>query len=230
MTRSRECAVDGCEEPFLAKDLCRRHYYQAKRGRPLTLRTGGVQYTDETTTCAAPDCDNVFHQRARGTRRLFCSRQCRDRIDKQEQRASGWIPPHKRDTQPRCSVDGCEKPKFVHGMCQMHHQRVKSHGEPGEAESRHRPGVWRPSAEGYLYRFEDGEKQLQHRLVMEQHVGRPLWPDENVHHKNGVRDDNRIENLELWSMWQPAGQHVADKIAWARQILERYADLPDEAL
>lgn len=68
----------------------------------------------------------------------------------------------------------------------------------------------------------NGEKQLQHRVVMEEHLGRPLWPDETVHHKNGNRSDNRLENLELWSSWQPSGQRVEDKITYAREILARY--------
>jgi hypothetical protein len=53
-------------------------------------------------------------------------------------------------------------------------------------------------------------------------LGRPLYSDENVHHKNGVRDDNRIENLELWSTLQPAGQRVTDKLQWAFEFAGRY--------
>jgi hypothetical protein len=67
---------------------------------------------------------------------------------------------------------------------------------------------------------------FEHILVMEDHLGRKLLPGETVHHKNGVRHDNALSNLELWTKPQPSGIRIPDLIAHCVKMLELYS--PDK--
>lgn len=153
-----------------------------------------------------------------GPSQRFCSSECRagtrdcERCGKQFRLPlrSGKKPPSRK--------------RFCSNECKWAYVRE-------QVSAQHQP-TWRrrKNSEGYI-EINVGPPRgrvREHRLVMERRLGRELLPTEEVHHRNGVRDDNRLENLELWTRSQPRGQRVIDLLQWAEELVAQYGSERDK--
>ncbi len=131
----------------------------------------------------------------------------------------------------QCRVGICDKPIKGRELCVQHLVIDRNGGNPDDhvIGSRGQKGTGTVTSKGYR-RLTDPRPDapskyiLEHRLVMEIELGRFLDKYENVHHINGDRLDNRIENLEIWSTRQPQGQRIEDKLRYAMELLIEYSE------
>lgn len=235
----RECLVDGCNSPVHGKGYCSLHYDRHRRGRPFDAPMR-VRVPNKGKRCSVDGCDEPAKSLGYCSMHYFRHQEGRP-IGGPERLVS------RKGDRKVCCVPDCQRYAKCFGRCELHHDRWRK-GQPLDAPIRGASPTRSLDENGYVDievpkgtpgAFQKGPNRrnwlmAEHRYVMQQELGRPLLKHEHVHHVNGRRDDNRIGNLELWSSRQPKGQRVADKVAYAIEMLTIYPqfvglDLVDQA-
>jgi len=102
----------------------------------------------------------------------------------------------------------CKEPWYARKFCKFHYSRWYQGIKINAPIVRH-PGLGYVSEAGYKRIKAFGKRAyMEHRFIMEQHLGRRLLKSEIVHHKNQNRLDNRLKNLQVMTIGEHTAHHL----------------------
>ncbi len=239
-----KCVVKDCGRPVLVlkAGLCSAHYSCSQRGVDCHFVGARLDQAKFQVSYVGPSCSVIGCSRKAASKGL-----CRLHRDRQKRGIAADAPLPRQNEGLSCRALGCDRKAEDAGLCGAHAIRSRKYGEnddrflaPIAGREPRTSGFRQKSKQGYINVYvpanTPGAHQqhfkrytawymFEHRYVMQNWLGRPLLPREQVHHRDGNRENNHIDNLELKSGSHGNGINIIDGIQASLDWVEQYGDL-----